>query len=118
MTKTDWSALVRIADAKFKHETRALDALNMRTADLNARKSALRHLAGQAREELRSVHPALFNSGDVHWQTWVGRNAQALNMETAKLRVQREVLMPKVKKAFGRKLACDSLLEMTQKKRR
>jgi len=77
MTKTDWSALVRIADAKFKHETRALDALNMRTADLNARKSALRHLAGQAREEL-----------------------------------------PKVKKAFGRKLACDSLLEMTQKKRR
>jgi len=108
MTKK-WAQLAKLANLAFDSELAKLSELREAEARLVEQRTKLDRLNVQALEDFSKPHPAHWQNGDFLWQTWVGKNARALGMEQAKLRVLKEIHKPELLKAFGRKSVLEQL---------
>lgn len=115
MKANQWSALARIADAKFTKQAEDMRKLQNDVAAHVQKRNALKDMTDAARDALRDLHPLHNRNGDVLWQSWVGRNLRQLNIEAAQLSARRETLKPALRKAFGQKLACDEIVKKATK---
>jgi hypothetical protein len=112
----DWNELAKIAAALFEKELQTLSKLTEQHASVNSRQAQLGAANDAALKELSQVHVAHKVNGDVLWQAWVGNNKQALGQEEARVRAQKEVHMPAIRKAFGRKTVTQQLARQSRPK--
>lgn len=108
MTKK-WSQLSQLATLAFEQELGKLAEIREREAHVALQQQKLGAMNAKAVEDLSSPHPIHWQNGDFLWQTWVGENARALNLEQARVRALLEIHRPELKKAFGRKLVMEAL---------
>lgn len=111
MTKKTWKDLAKLADLAFEIQSKKLAVLKDQEAQVIEKRQQLTDMNNGAMAALSGVHPAHYQSGDFHWQTWVGANKQKLGSEQALLRAQAEMLKPDLRKAFGRKSVLAKLIK-------
>lgn len=112
--KHNWKDLELIAKLKLDKELEKIASLRARQQKHMMKKASLSRLAQASRDELRTMGPVHMTSGDVHWQTWLGRTTRQLNMEEAQLRAMSEMQMPAVRKAFGQRQVIGKLSDQSK----
>lgn len=104
-----WQQLAQIAKLMFDKEAAELSRLTLALEETSAKQAGLSQRNTQALEQLSGAYSALRLNGDVHWQSWVGSAQQALNEQSARLTAQKEMTLPTVQYAFGRKTALEKI---------
>ena len=98
-------ALLEVELAKLREVSAKEAALRAEIADLEAHRKASLNLPEDGLLSVRAV------GADVLWQSWIGRNKQRLNMELARLLVEKARMAKQAQKAFGRDLAANDLAQ-------
>lgn len=104
-----WVQLAELANLAFDHKLAKLSELRAAEGKLTEQRRRLEGMNEQALVDLSEPHPSHWQNGDFHWQRWLAKNARALSIEQARLRVLSEMHKPELRKAFGRKTVMESL---------
>ncbi|MFK7939524.1 MAG: hypothetical protein AB8B82_09105 [Roseovarius sp.] len=111
MTNTKLGQLTKLSDVLYETERVKLhrvieqeSKLRWDLARLDAARDNGSTLPTAEMDMLRRV------GADVQWQAWLGRKRAELNRQLALVLAQKEIMMPKLRLAYGRKMAADHIL--------
>lgn len=120
MTGMALSDLAHLSDVLYQSERGKLQNLLEQESKL---RSDLVRIDGMRQDSLALPTEDLSGlrriGADVQWQAWLGRKRAGLNRELALVLAQKDRMMTKLRRAYGRKLAADQmLLNAVQKSRK
>lgn len=106
---SDLTQIQRLSDIKYRQQQESFARLMMQE---NRLRSALKKLDTQLAESRASGDtPQRAIGADVLWQAWIGRKKRELNMQLAQVLAIKERHIAQVRKAYGKVLVSQSLLE-------
>lgn len=102
-----------LTDMVFSARSAEAQAILARYAELRTQLEQLAVQESVAQDRFsEDIHLRLSRT-DVLWQTWLGQQKKALNMELARVTVEKEQQMQAVRLAFGRKEVAAQLARQT-----
>lgn len=101
--RADWTRMSMVANLLLEQELQKMRIIQEEHEALQRKRSKLTELNQAAQRSLVQVQPAHRMDADVHWQAWVSSNEQQLNLQAARNRALREIHLPAVLRAFGKK---------------
>jgi len=114
----DLEQLEHLTELKFRKSEQAVSQLLVRENELRRELSRLRELARETHShppgdaQLRAI------GGDVIWLRWIGQTQRALNIQLAQVLAQKERLMGEYRRAHGKKLVAEALLDAQTSEKR
>lgn len=107
--------LAQLTDALYQAELGKMRALNARETNLRRDLATLEDHRRNSRSLPDSHWQGVRQIGaDILWQGWVGRTREDLNIQLAQVLAQKEHLIAKLRKAFGKKTAAAEMLNLSQ----
>lgn len=98
----------------------AFDASLAPLAEIQREEDRLRGLLADLRArpvQGGEVTPAMLAGADLAWDAWAARRREVLNTELARLLARKMQVEARVRRAFGRKMAAEELLEQAGQRR-
>lgn len=112
---TQLQELVDITEALYLKEQAAVQDILSQEAALRSKLAEIDQQVRKARDELSGIEPMQSIGADVVWQAWVGRAKYQLNTQLAQVLAQKEMVMDKVRRAFGKTLIASELAQAESK---
>ena len=106
MKQTDLTALMRVADAVYQHESRAMAELAREEQAIRGALSAVNAASdGLKTAQIEETGRMVMTGAELAWRAWAGKRKTALNTELARVLVRKSQDMARVRAAFGRREA-------------
>ncbi|MCR9125041.1 MAG: hypothetical protein NXH82_02840 [Rhodobacteraceae bacterium] len=111
MKMAELRALQTIADARYRHEHAAVAPLLNEEAQIRARLARLDTQVAEARHRPEQTELMRPFGADVVWMAWADQARRKLNMQLAHVLARKELAMDRVRRAFGKSMVADALVE-------
>ncbi|KIN74574.1 hypothetical protein [Sulfitobacter guttiformis] len=110
---SDLAMMQKLVDVKYRQQQESFGRLILQE---NRLRSSLRQLDENLAES-RAIHdePLRAIGADIAWQAWVGRKKRELNLQLAKILAVKERRISQVRKAYGKVLVTNSLIDQVGK---
>lgn len=109
MKKHELNELHRLLELKFKDRQKAFSEVVAAEQKLRAEVSRLDKMASATSRVQDGKMRAI--GADVIWNAWLGRTKTGLNMELAQVLAQKDKLIRRVRKDYGKVLASEAMAE-------
>lgn len=117
MSQQKFEQMGKAADAVFMAEQGKIQSLLQEEARIRADLAKLQTQAEEARNRLIGDMPMQSVGADMVWQGWLARSRKQLNLELAGVLARKASAMDKVRIAFGRRTAIQTLSENAREER-
>lgn len=112
-TRSDLAMMQQLVDMKYRQQQESFGRLIAQEGRLRASLAQLDAHLAQSKDDTDGHQKAI--GADIVWQSWVGRNKRALNMQLAQILAVKERHIAQVKDAYGKVLATQELHDRVQK---
>ncbi len=113
MKSNELNSIETLLEIKFQERQRVFAKFASVEAKLRDDLAKLDRMAKASEESGHTQMKAI--GADVVWQAWLGRTRTSLNIELAQALAQKEAMKGRVKKDYGKLLACRGLLGKARK---
>lgn len=110
----DLQQLLTVSQAQYEQQRGILVGIISEEADLRRELARLTEMATAAEPHDPSFDGLRAIGADLLWQGWVGRARVTLNMRLARLLARKEHEQEKVRRAFGKVVALQELIEAAE----
>lgn len=118
MSQDDLIQMTTVTETMFQREFGAIRGILKEEADLRQSLAQLdKHSQAAMIAQIQDCTMKAIGA-DILWQSWVSKTRRQLNIELAQIMARKIEAMAKVRKAFGRKEAVESLLSVANQERR
>lgn len=115
MKQNKLNQMCQVTEAVYLNEFQKVEGILSEEARLRRDLAQLEAQSLQARQKLQDDVPMQTIGADVLWQAWLTRTQRQLNMELAQVMARKLSAMGRVRSAFGRQNAVQSMQETHQR---